>query len=1173
MRFPCVDKKPLDLYELKKAVQARGGFEKVCERKKWAEVGRALGYSGKIMSSLSTSLKHSFERWLFPYEQWLAGVKPQVQMQIEMERGGPFGTPSPGASPFSPMKRSHPHTPSSLSKESPAMRASHVLQSTLGGRDTQSQPPELHAVPPAGPPRPLPFTPVNGLPYPPANPPHFTSPIPPPPPAFGPITNGMPPHADQRAIHERSASNSFSASTKPLYSGPKSFSSGGSYGSFELKRSFSDMAADDKEQIFASDPRQIKKPKTDPAPTVTGSHMFQHRFPNLAASFKATINGQGSDKCETCGKDDDNSDMIVCESCDNGYHMQCLDPPILERPRLEWHCSRCLVGTGEYGFGEGSIYSLKQFQVKANDFKENYFKGKTAYDPVHERQKDVTEDDVEKEFWRLVTNVNETVEVEYGADIHSTTHGSGFATLERDPRDPMSIDPWNLNVLPLHEESLFKHIKSDISGMTVPWVYVGMCFSTFCWHNEDHYAYSANFQHFGATKTWYGVPGFDAAKFEAAMKARVPDLFESQPDLLDQLTTLLPPEHLMKAGVNVYAVDQRAGEFVVTFPQAYHAGFNHGFNFNEAVNFAPSDWEPFGRAGVERRREFRKQPCFSHDELLFTAAAASNVPIKTAKWLAPALKAVSDRETAVRNLFEQRIQMPDSYRPHDDEEILMKFERQTDTQDLPPDREEEYVCNYCKTYSYLSRFVCENTKKVACLDHIGMVDWNPNGEANNFVLHTRLTTAALAQTGSKIRETADRPDVWVEKFHLATDGVAKPPLKTLKSLVTEGEKIPWHLKELPTLKKFVETCNEWVEEAINFIARKQQNRRKNEKAWRKSSHAKLSDTEDKEREFRKIKNIERLIRRADQLSFDCPEINTLQEKLESVRNYQHRVDQALENLKSNSAEDIVSLLEEGKSYGVDIPQMSELETILEDLQWLEKAKTPAEYATLKGVDALLSDGARLNVPPEHERILFLRQHKHTGEALQMKIQDCLKQETVNLNLLETCAKSTETIPVSEEILAEMDVILREHREAQKRIQDIVNAANNGDRSKRPTYKAMKECRESFVNMKVKPEGFAEFEKLSKRHEDWMRRGKKLFGKANAPLPILLQHLKVVDERNKFCLDTTEKPRAPVEPPSPRSRDPSPGLELMDQTDPNKIYCLCRRPEDGMMMECRICQEW
>lgn len=126
-RFPSVDKRPLDLYKLKKAVETRGGFEKVCKGKKWAEIGRDLGYSGKIMSSLSTSLKNSFQKWLFPYEEYLRIAKPAVQQQLEFEYGGPF-TPS---SASSPMKRSHQDTPASIRDDSPAVRASAALNASI----------------------------------------------------------------------------------------------------------------------------------------------------------------------------------------------------------------------------------------------------------------------------------------------------------------------------------------------------------------------------------------------------------------------------------------------------------------------------------------------------------------------------------------------------------------------------------------------------------------------------------------------------------------------------------------------------------------------------------------------------------------------------------------------------------------------------------------------------------------------------------------------------------------------------------------------------------------------------------------------------------------------------------------------------------------------------------
>jgi hypothetical protein len=86
--------------------------------------------------------------------------------------------------------------------------------------------------------------------------------------------------------------------------------------------------------------------------------------------------------------------------------------------------------------------------------------------------------------------------------------------------------------------------------------------------------------------TRYGVPGSQAELFEEIFQREAPDLFQRDPKLLFKLCTMISPAKLTEGGVKVVRALQNPGEFVVTFPQAYHGGFSHGFNCSEAVNFA-----------------------------------------------------------------------------------------------------------------------------------------------------------------------------------------------------------------------------------------------------------------------------------------------------------------------------------------------------------------------------------------------------------------------------------------------------------------------------------------------------------------------------------------------------------------------------------------------------------
>ncbi|KAM1039047.1 hypothetical protein ACFX13_034376 [Malus domestica] len=283
-----------------------------------------------------------------------------------------------------------------------------------------------------------------------------------------------------------------------------------------------------------------------------------------------------------------------------------------------------------FGFEPGPEFTLETFERYADDFKAQYF-SKNEHIPSiggnFAKLKECWEPSVgsiEGEYWRMVERPTEEIEVLYGADLETGVFGSGFPKMSSKdafPSEEQYINSgWNLNNFPRLPGSVLSYESSDISGVLVPWLYIGMCFSSFCWHVEDHHLYSLNYMHWGAPKLWYGIPGSDACKFEEAMRKHLPGLFEEQPDLLHKLVTQLSPSILKSEGVPVYRCCQNAGEFVLTFPRAYHSGFNCGFNCAEAVNVAPVDWLPHGQIAIELYQEQGRKTSISHDKLLLGAA-------------------------------------------------------------------------------------------------------------------------------------------------------------------------------------------------------------------------------------------------------------------------------------------------------------------------------------------------------------------------------------------------------------------------------------------------------------------------------------------------------------------------------------------------------------------------
>lgn len=570
---------------------------------------------------------------------------------------------------------------------------------------------------------------------------------------------------------------------------------------------------------------------------------------------------------------------------------------------------------------------------------------------------------------------------------------SAAPTKELHPLNPYSDDPWNLNNMPIVKESVLRYIKSDISGMTVPWIYLGMLFSAFCWHNEDHYTYSVNYSkssaavswaqltwivHWGETKTWYGVPGGDAEKFEEAIKSEAPELFEQQPALLYQLVTMMNPGRLQDLGVKVVSCNQRPNEFVITWPKAYHCGFNHGINFNEAVNFALPDWLPQGKDCVLRYKQHSKAPVFSHNELLITITLFSDT-IKTALWLKDSLATMVEEETARRDQLRAKVPLLT--------ETLVE-------EDCP---EEQYQCCICKGFCYLSQVTCSCTKLVACVDHAEQLC--KCGDSKR-TLRKRYSENQLEEILATVELRASQPSSWRSRLDNLLE-VPRPPLKSMRALLAEGERISYPIEEVEDLRALVTRANTWVDKVAALAQRKSTGRR------RKGRQTESEDLD------RSPDALSALLAEADRLAFDSPEIMQLRSVLSDIDSFKQQAELilAMPEDQLDLAECQTALIL-GNSLNIDMAEITTLSTVVNRLLWFKKVDEDVDDRTLSldDVVSLIKEAEEYRVPEAHATMIELRAREAKGEGWKQAVEDLFAQPKITEAELTALIEGQELVP-------------------------------------------------------------------------------------------------------------------------------------------------------------------
>ncbi|KAM3872069.1 lysine-specific demethylase 5C [Diretmus argenteus] len=966
LKIPNIERRILDIFSLSKLVTEEGGFEMVCKERRWSRVAQRLGYpAGKNIGSL---LRSHYERIVYPFEMFQSGTslphcKPKHYDGEDVDKEykphsiplRQLVQPSKISSYGRRANRCQPDGPEDLAPH-PLTTGSQLNSAPEPTEEDIEKNPELKKLQ------------IYGA---------------------GPKMMGLGLVARDKGIRKKdelpqtltvrdnvsvaaAAPGDASVKEEPLETEEKQCDRSTSSpllppSSISVKTEVKDEGEHDEEQ--------------DGDEPCTKMTMRLRR--NL-------INTQFVDSfvCRMCGRGDDDEKLLLCDGCDDNYHTFCLLPPLTDPPKGNWRCPKCVAEECKkppeaFGFEQATReYSLQSFGEMADAFKADYFNM-----PVHM----VPTELVEREFWRLVSSIEEDVTVEYGADIHSKEFGSGFPMdngkrLLTEEETEYASSGWNLNVMPVLEQSVLCHINADISGMKVPWLYVGMVFSAFCWHIEDHWSYSINYLHWGEPKTWYGVPSAAAEQLEEVMKKLTPELFEFQPDLLHQLVTIMNPNILMAHGVPVVRTNQCAGEFVITFPRAYHSGFNQGYNFAEAVNFCTADWLPAGRSCIEHYRRLRRYCVFSHEELTCKMAACP-------ERLDLNLAAATHREMFIIVQEERKLRKG-----------LMErgiTEAEREAFELLPDDERQ--CDKCKTTCFLSALACSNCpESLVCLYHTQDLC---NCPTEKLYLRYRYTLDELLAMLHRLKVRSESFDSWANRVKEALEQeegskIGINDLEVLKKEAAE-KKFPDNelLQKLNTVLKDIEHCQQTSDELLSKS---------------KTSEGKMTLTE-----------LKSLVETMQNLPCVMSQLEEVQADLRAVEDFQGQA-QALVNNRdwrrdSPPPDQLHALLEQGANLPVEVPECDLLLGLQEQGHWLSEVRHTLGAGgggergelTLAMLRNLMEAGC--NVPQSmsvETAMAELQELLTIAERWEEKAQICLEQRQKHpLSTLEAIVSEAQLIPV------------------------------------------------------------------------------------------------------------------------------------------------------------------
>ncbi|CAK9438474.1 uncharacterized protein LODBEIA_P26980 [Lodderomyces beijingensis] len=1196
-KSPMVDKRPLDLYKLFQSVMMRGGFAEVVNKKLWAQIGRELGYKGKIMTSLSSSLKAAYQKVLHPYELHLESENQKQSRDCEIEKAEKTIETGDGEKIHLNGKRSHQLRETPVPRKRIKIEQRSSSAPLIVGSAKQFKRRNKTKV-------------TKGFLL---NSPHSINIKPP---------NTFSIKNDEKK-RSRRGQDTFYATIEPRtevesslrytenndddtpYTQPWKTASVYTLRQFmEKDLNFQEhILSYAKEQDFPTDAfgkAMIKlKQLEDLYWKYMRNEMVESSFVcaelEMGKDIPSRISGSGFVRIGDDLRDYKNALNNYQVNVQNSKNSSQSRNGIIQARDGDENSSSGGGGGNQSGGGGGGSSSSQSKSIQAALCPWNLHNFSMLPNSILGALND--NDMANEELTRTKVNVGMTFSTEnWSCEDHFTQlinyHFFGASK------------QWYF--IPESEFEKFEKLIEQVSLEQPSASHINRGASSIDSQASTTFSHSkAETDEFLTSTLEYSVSaGTDIrSKLTNSKLASLVDggdlnnctnkenrIFKYNQE------SLITPELLDQHNIRYTATIQHPGEFVVKYPKTYSCCISHGFNFTEEVNFASSTWLKYAQEGEKWVSKQGVIPNFSFFKLLVSLAViydnGDNVLFNSTVFanVAALYKPLYQRELELRNEVRKLKNVKESA--------------------IADDSSADIVADDTLENVYPTRMVItENKSKqsiIISMESFLEKQQNPDVFQDcQIEMQTFYSDEKIRSFFKILSDYSVDFESWVVNFEQTMASGEQISLKQAKLLLTEGDKIlscinstsnsnshddqPSQDKfvlfksHLANLRRLTTSSTQFVEECQNLLSLKHQQRIRHAQGTTGDRTASLID----------LINVVDVI---PKLNLSCPEVDQILEFKNEIENFD-KASRLLISKKSKTLQEFDDLISLGESFGLEIPSLEFMTRIRDRMEWLkiydliEKGVDPyadqKEVFTIDNLRTFHEKGAQILSENDVKLVADVEKILNESTLFNHDVTKLLSYKFVHDLDLEKIAETihrfvNDKLFISIENYNELSKIninlklIAQYREKRMNLLSSSSSSSPSDKASCPELKQMLHAiSESGLRFDTE-----NFEEMLQNAETWVEQSWRQVEKLKI-ITTMNKKVNLDDVNQKLTMNgkfveklvrMLQKAQFSFSPEDTFEKS-SYNLRITNSTEDPTFYCICREYEHGTMVECEHCNEW